>query len=274
MHCRTVALAVSLSCVLGGAIRPAEGRITKLLITTAQSPTFGGTTFGTVGAYEKLAGRAFGEVDPNDPRNATISDLASAPRNAAGMVEYSMDVYLLKPVDMTRASRKLFYEANNRGLKLATGVINTADRIFLSNDPTLAADAGDGFLMRHGFVIAWSGWDVTVAPGPGALSITVPVATNADASPIVGPSLEEFVVDGPVASNRLSYPAATLDTGAASLRVRTHAMGPRRATPSQDWEYVDGQTVRPLPPGTPFQQGRLYALVYPAQQPLVAGLAF
>src|SRR5262245_50814394 len=162
MRCRTMALGVSL---LLAAIGPADGRITKIVFTTVQSPTFGGTAFGTVGAYEKLAGRAFGEVDPDDPRNATITDLTSAPRNAAGKVEYSMDVYLLKPVDMTRASRRLFYEANNRGLKLATGVINTVDRIILSNDPTAAADAGDGFLMRRGFVNAWSGWDVTVAPG-------------------------------------------------------------------------------------------------------------
>src|SRR5262245_6516929 len=270
---RTIALAL-LSCGLILAGRTAEGRVTNLVIPTVQSPTFGGTTFGTVGAYEKIAGRAFGEVDPNDPRNATITDLAFAPRNAGGMVEYSMDVYLLKPVDMTRGSRKLFYEANNRGIKLATGVINTVDRIVLSNDPTQPADAGDGFLMRRGYVIAWSGWDVTVAPGPSALSITVPVAVQPGGAPIVGPSLEEFVVDGATATNRLSYPAATLDTGAASLTVRTHSSDPPVAIPSGGWEYVDAQTVRLLPPGTQFEQGRLYDLVYPAEQPLVAGLAF
>jgi hypothetical protein len=90
----------------------------------------------------------------------------------------------------------------------------------------------------------------------------------------VGPSLEEFVVDGATATNRLSYPAATLDTGAASLTVRTHAQDPSVAIPSQGWEYVDPQTVRLLPPGTQFQQGKLYDLVYPAKDPLVAGLAF
>src|SRR5262245_52742279 len=213
---RTIALAL-LSCGLILAGRTAEGRVTNLVIPTVQSPTFGGTTFGAVGAYEKIAGRAFGEVNPNDPRNATITDLAFAPRNEAGMVEYSMDVYLLKPVDMARGSRKLFYEANNRGLKLATGVIDTIDRILLSDDPTLPTDAGDGFLMRRGYVIGWSGWDVTLGPGggPAALSIAVPVAAQPDGSPIVGPSLEEFVVDGPLAANPLSYPAATADTGAA-----------------------------------------------------------
>ena len=274
MHRWIIVLVALLSGGLLLGPRAADARITKLVVTTVQSPTFGGTTFGIVGAYEKIAGRAFGEIDPNDPRNATIADLAFAPRNPAGMVEYAMDVYLLKPVDMTRGSRKLFYEANNRGLKLATGVINTVDRLVITNDPASPADAGDGFLMRRGYVIAWSGWDVTVAPGPAALSITVPIATQPDRSPIVGPSLEEMVVDGPLATARLSYPAANLDTGAASLTVRTHAEDPPVAIASQDWEYVDARTVRLLPPGAQFQQGRLYDLVYPAQEPLVAGLAF
>ena len=186
-----------------------------------------------------------------------------------------MDVYLLKPVDMTRASRKLFYEANNRGLKLATGVINTVDRIFLTNDPTSAADAGDGFLMRRGYVIAWSGWDVTVAPGP-ARALDHRARRHAAGRLADRRAVARGVRRGRTAGdgNRLSYPAATLDTGAASLTVRTHAMDPPVAIPSQGWEYVDAQTVRLLPPGTQFQQGRLYDLVYPAQQPLVAGLAF
>src|SRR5215471_12041559 len=96
--------------------RSTEARITRVVFTTVKSPTFGGTLFDGVGPYETLAGRAFGGIDPSDPRNGPITDLALAPRNATGKVEYSMDVYLLKPVDMSRASGKLFDEGNNRGL--------------------------------------------------------------------------------------------------------------------------------------------------------------
>ena len=62
----------------------AEARITRIVIDPArsQSPTFGGLAFGTVGQYEKLRGTAFGEVDPADPRNAVITDIELAPRNA------------------------------------------------------------------------------------------------------------------------------------------------------------------------------------------------
>ena len=55
----------------------AGARITRIEITTTQSPTFEGRTFGAVGAYEKLRGRAYGEVDPREPQNAVITDRKS-----------------------------------------------------------------------------------------------------------------------------------------------------------------------------------------------------
>ena len=76
--------------------RSSEARITRVEFTTVQSPASGGTSFDAVGPYEKLAGRAFGEIDPSDPHNGPITDLILAPRNTEGKVEYSMDVYLLK----------------------------------------------------------------------------------------------------------------------------------------------------------------------------------
>ena len=42
----------------------ADARITRIEITSTESPTFEGRTFGAVGAYEKLRGKAYGKVDP------------------------------------------------------------------------------------------------------------------------------------------------------------------------------------------------------------------
>src|ERR1044071_1387821 len=84
--------------ILGGAA-PAHARITRIEIARVESPTFGGASFGNVGTYDKLVGRAFGEVDPRDPQNAGIQDIELAPRNARGMVEYATDIYLLAPHD-------------------------------------------------------------------------------------------------------------------------------------------------------------------------------
>jgi hypothetical protein len=48
--------------------------------------------------YQTLLGRAFGELDPNDPLNAEITDLQLAPRNANGKVEYVASFQVVKPV--------------------------------------------------------------------------------------------------------------------------------------------------------------------------------
>lgn len=92
--------------------------ITKIIIDSVQSPTFDGISFGKVGQYEKLVGRAFGELDPENSFNTVITDLALAPRNARGKVEYTVDVYILKPVDKTRGNRVLLCDVTNRGNKM------------------------------------------------------------------------------------------------------------------------------------------------------------
>src|SRR3989454_2379783 len=89
---------------------PAEARVKKIQITTKESPTFGGYSWPGVGQYEKIAGKAFGELDPKDPKNAVIVDLQLAPRNAGGKVEYSFDFYILKPIDLSKGNHKMLYE--------------------------------------------------------------------------------------------------------------------------------------------------------------------
>src|ERR1700753_2853812 len=84
----------------------AEAGIMKLDITSVK-PAYGGKLFGNVGAYEKIKGKAYGEVNPASPQNAKITDIQLAPRNARGMVAYSTDIYILKPVDLTKGNHKL-----------------------------------------------------------------------------------------------------------------------------------------------------------------------
>src|SRR6266478_4742936 len=107
----------SLAIALWGIGHLAEARITRIVIQTRTSPAFGGASFGTVGQYEQLDGTAYGEVDPKDPLNAVITDIELAPRNSRGMVEYSMDISILKPIDMSRSNGTLIYDVVNRGNK-------------------------------------------------------------------------------------------------------------------------------------------------------------
>ena len=74
----TVSLLALSAAVVLLAPSAAEARVTKIEIISRQSPTFGGYAFKDVGAYEKIVGKAFGELDPKDPKNAVIVVLASA----------------------------------------------------------------------------------------------------------------------------------------------------------------------------------------------------
>ena len=252
---------------------PLDARVTRVEIERVESPTFEGRSFGDVGPYEKLVGRVYGEVDPEMPESAVIADIELAPRNARGMVQYTADLLILRPVDPARGNGRLFYEANNRGRLLSLNRLNAAPTA--NSDPTSADDAGNGFLMRQGYTFVASGWDATASSTDSRLNITLPVAVNRDGSAIVGPSLEELVIDNDTTtSGRLSYPAATLDTSQATLTVRTRYGDAPQRLDADAWEYVDARAIRLLPAGTAFRQGSLYHLTYPATEPMVAGLGF
>jgi len=252
-----------------------EARIKRIEITRIESPAFEGVLFGAVGPYEKLAGRAYGEVDPRDPRNAVIVDIQLAPKNAAGMVEYSTDILILRPIDRSKGKHRVLFDINNRGEMRALGSLN--DSRSGGNDPKTPADAGNGFLMRQGYTIVVSGWDATAASGGGRLTIAVPIAKNPNASSIVGPALEEFVIDNSkTMTASLTYAAASPAKDQAQLTVRVHYTDPPTVVPADGWEYTDAaaEAIRLLPTGTAFQQGRLYEFTYLAKDPIVAGLGF
>jgi hypothetical protein len=268
-----IALATGLGCALLGIPAVASAGITRIEITQTESPAFGGASFGDVGQYEKLIGRAFGEIDPRDPQNRDITDLGLAPRNARGMVEYDTGIVVLRPIDPTRGNHRLFYELTNRGVILSLRAINESPNASTTN-PT-AADAGNGFLMRQGYTLLYTGWDLS-AVGPFASNF--PIAVQRDGSPIVGPAVEELVFDNlpptpqPTTAT-LSYPAAALDTTQATLTVRTHYGDAQTAIPATGWRFNDARTIQLLPEGTQFAPGRLYELAYQARDPRVAGLA-
>ena len=92
--------------------------ITRLTFNEAPTIAFGGASFGNVGSYEKIQGRAFGELDPANPLNAVITDITLAPRNARGMVEYAVDFYILRPVNPSRGNKVMVFDVTNRGNKM------------------------------------------------------------------------------------------------------------------------------------------------------------
>ena len=104
---------------------PAFGEVVRFEIT-ARQPLAEGQSFGDRGAYERIDGRVFYELDPEHPANAAIVDLKLAPRNSRGRVEFWADLCVLAPQDPTKANGAALYDVNNRGNKLALGMFNEA----------------------------------------------------------------------------------------------------------------------------------------------------
>lgn len=63
------------------------------------------------------------------------------------------------------------------------------NNVEITNDPATAADAGDGFVMRHGYAIAANSCDYG-ATGTGSMKISVPRLSG-----LAGPSYEYIVAD-------------------------------------------------------------------------------
>jgi hypothetical protein len=238
-----------------------------------------GANFGEAGAYVRLMGTAYGELDPHHSLNACIVDLDKAPCNAHGRVEYETDVYILQPADTARGSRTLLYEVNNRGRKMLLPVLHEAPETAPGtlNDPSTLADAGNGFAFHRGYTMVWSGWDPDAPRAHHGMGMRVPIATQ-QGEPVVEIIRDEFIFGTRVPITRttapLSYPAATLDQGQARLTVRAREADAYTDIPPERWAYVDARSIQLLPEGTAFEPGLIYDFWYPATDPKILGIGF
>ena len=102
------------SSILALAPATIRAEVTRVEITSRQD-VLNGKAFGAVGAYEKLAGKVYFAVDPNNPHNKIIADVDKAPKNSQGKVEFSSDLLILRPKDPARGNGVALLEVVNRG---------------------------------------------------------------------------------------------------------------------------------------------------------------
>ena len=274
---------------------PAVG-ITKVVMDTAnsQKATFGGTTFGTngsVGTYDKIRGTAYGVIDPADPKNQVITDIALAKKNAQGLVEYSVDFFILQPSDLSKGNGKVFYEAPNRGSKQYGGFAGMTGN---ANNPSAASDINTtatypAFLMNRGYTLVWSGWDAEpmVTATTDLIKAVLPLAVNPDGSSITGPMYEYLVSDasGGVACFATYYSPSSTDTTKAVLTRRQYMTDTPTVVPSASWQWGGASSCATsststnsnsiaFVDGSKFSQSWIYELTYTAKDPYVATAGF
>jgi hypothetical protein len=273
---RSALVAVTVAAALLAEASPAQARVTRIIVDTTVSPAFNGEVFGAAGQYETIAGRVFGELDPLDPHNTIINDIDLAPKNANGKVEYMATFFLVKPIDMSKASGLLWQDVPNRGGRI-----------------TISAD-----LRRNGDVGLSSGWqgdnsgETAHQPAPGNTNdyAVVPIAKNSDGSSITGPVMGRILNasglgSSPIIehSNPIPYKPVTLDTSQAHLESHDHETIDGIVTgvtviPSSDWAWASCSATNPFP-GTPdptqiclkngFAPNKVHQVVFISKDPYV-----
>ena len=276
----TASAAIILVAALG-ITTPAHAKVMRIVIDeTLPMPAVAGSPANAI-AYEQVAGRAFGELDPKLPNNAIIQDIELA-KDADGKVRYVASFVIYKPVDMGKSSGMLWHDVPNRG------------RVYPFAPQELAA--GDVMLAS-----AWQGDNsgaTTVRPKAsvaGMQFLQVPIARNPNGTPVTGEVLGRIVNRTGVASqalwvqtNPVPYKPVSLDTTKSKLVSRggedqNGVVTDEVVIPASDWAWAKCDAANPFP-GMPdatqiclkngFNGTGLYQVVFTAADPYVLGVGF
>ncbi|HUK01999.1 MAG TPA: alpha/beta hydrolase domain-containing protein, partial [Steroidobacteraceae bacterium] len=272
---------VLLLAITSLALAPAHGRVLDVEVTSRRD-VMGGQLFGTTGAYEALRGRVHFAVAVANPHNARIVDLAQAANLKNGEVEFWADFFVLRPKDRARGNGALLLEVPNRGDVGITRIVDGGDALH-------EQDAGDGWLMRHGYAFASIGWQWD-ATGQGALKLQAPIARPASGritgllrGDVMLPRATEDLPLGHLMRGNIGgseYPVAEPDDPRNTLSVRDSRDAPRTIIPRSQWEFEHDVGNKLLPSDRfihltgGFKPGKIYEYVYVVADPVIAGLGF
>ena len=270
---------------------PAQARVTKIVIDETVSPAFckGSAcgSYGAAGQYEQIAGRAWGELDPNDPLNGLIQDIQLV-KDPDGKVRYVATWVISRPLDRSKSSGMMWHEVPNRGRP----VLLAPDEREMGDIGLVTAWQGDNASMRAGLGTAVR--ETMNAAGNHWLQL--PVVKNPDGSTVTGPVFARIINRNGagaqpliVQTNPVPYLPATLDTSKATLVSREHetldgkVRGETRI-PAADWKFCGGGTFEEPQPLTKlpvqiclkggFDAAKLYQVVYTAKDPYPLGVGF
>ena len=251
---------VGLLCGLCAAPQ-ARAEVTRVEIATRAD-------VGTSG-YEKIVGTIHFAIDPKHPRNRLVVDLDKAPVNARGFVEFSSDLYILRP-KATPGNGVALVDILNRGNKVVLNGFNRGG----SPDPVSENDLGDKFLMRFGYTIVWVGWEFDVPQRANAMRIHVPVASDNGKS-ITGVVTAKWTANTAdrdfVVGDLAMYDAVDPDGPDSSLRECPGIGAAQCDELARGAWTLKGHTVSLA---TGFVRGKTYRVRYRAANPPIAGLGF
>jgi hypothetical protein len=230
---------------------------------------------------ERIAGRAFGELDATHPNNALIQDILLA-RSSDGKVRYTATFVITKPVDPARASGLMWHEVPNRG-NPRPNVVNERSVGDIDLVSAWQGDNAGNTAVRPTAAVARPHW------------LSLPIARQSDGSPVVGDVFGRIVNrSGPgsqpiiVQTNPVPYKPMSLDTRESRLvsrvaeSTRGEVIGETVIAPT-DWAWAKCDAANPFP-GIPdptqiclksgFEATKLYQVVFRSADAHVLGIGF
>jgi hypothetical protein len=242
----------------------------------SREPYENGQAFGDVGPYEQIEAIAHYAVDPLHGANEGVVDLDLAPRDDDGLVHFSGDVTILRPLRPGQSNRALLMQVPNRGKR----VLARFNQSPMTTEDSAHIDAGDGFLFEQGWTVAWAGWQWDVPRTPermriGLMPPQVPLAARLPAARMQLrlqvskdsdslPLTDQHVGD---LGRHVLIEAADTNEPDAALMVRDGSYGEAEVIDRANWHFdADGHIW--LDGG--FAAGRIYDLLYtPRDCPVV-----
>jgi hypothetical protein len=233
-----------------------------------------GKKFGAAGQYKEIIALAKFIIDPNENFNEKITDIDNIPLNEDGLVEFSSDVHIMMPNDMSKSNKKIIYDVNNRGTKVMLGQFNS------SPDKD---DIGNEFLMNQGYTLVWSGWANDAPPVNGLLRLFSPELLN-NGYPISGKIYSQFQplkdVEQIMLSDRnhVPYPAFDNNEKLAVLSYKKYPDDEALIIPRDKWRFAwnNGNEIIDNPNfifmNDKFKAGIMYQISYTAYGAKSTGL--
>jgi len=216
-------------------------------------------------SYQRVVGKIYFAVDPKLAANRTIVDIGLAPRNAQGLVEFTADLYMLKPADPSRGNGTALFEVSNRG---GRGMLSMFD-FGGKPDPRTVEDLGDPLLFKQGFTLVWVGWEWDVPKHPGVLGLDAPRIPGLSGL-VRAEIIRNERTHRASLGDRAQIPYAVADPASATMTWRDDPVGAGAVIPHSQWRFTeDGRNVE-FDSG--FEPGRIYEVIYKAQNPVVSGL--
>ncbi len=240
-------------------ISSSQADVTRIEVTAQETLSSTAVDF----SYESITGVVHFTLDPQHPANQAVTDIALAPRNADGLIEYAADFKLLVP-SSDIANGGLMYNVNNRG-----------------NSRVPPEQSLEHPLSGMGFTYLVTGWINEIAPGNGRIRLHAPIV-GSESAPVTGPVRYEVSVtsaDNDVniaGGGHLAYTPTEDGLANATLTQRLYQTDPRLPIERSSFSLNVSDVADSNQPEITLniegglEPGMLYELIYEAKDPVLA----